>query len=163
MVKVITNHKGVIQGLSVAPSMFNIMFHTFIWDWIRQTHMHQAIKTGDFSLYPDDFVKRNPNPPPCRRRNRLTPTSHRTPWSRSRPITRRRGGPPSRYAMSSGRVWKEGSCWLHLQAFVLSIRIQVRHILLQLQTKEKENTVTQSGLNTLQLEARCLNQAEPFN
>ena len=110
MVKVITNHGGVIQGLSVAPSMFNIMFHTFIWDWKRQTHMHQAIKTGDFSLYPDDFVKRNPNPPPCRRRNSLTPTSHCTPWSRSRPIMRRRGGPPSRYAMSSGRVWKEGHC-----------------------------------------------------
>ena len=55
--------------------------------------------------------------------------------------------------------WKEGSCWLHFQAFVLSIRIQVWHILPQLQAREKEKTETQSGLNTLQLEAHCLNQA----
>ena len=53
--------------------------------------------------------------------------------------------------------WKEGL--VHLQAYVLSIRIHVWYTLPQLVAREKEDNLTQSGLNVLHLEAHCLNQA----
>ena len=55
--------------------------------------------------------------------------------------------------------WKEGTRLVHLQAYVLSIRIHVWYTLPQLVAREKEDNLTQSGLNVLHLEAHCLNQA----
>lgn len=65
----------------------------------------------------------------------------------------------TRCLTTGAELWKEGTWWLHLHAFVLSIRVHVWHTLPQLEAQEKENTVTQSGHSILHLEAHCLNQA----